>query len=60
MGDNKEVMQQITREPGVSYPVLAPNMKGLEDAIAAGATEVIIFSFLFTFYFLLLNRKKFF
>jgi hypothetical protein len=30
-----EVMAGIRRKPGVSYPVLVPNMKGLEAAIAA-------------------------
>jgi len=43
MGDNAMVMKQIKRQEGVSYPVLAPNVKGLEDAIAAGATEVCVF-----------------
>lgn len=43
MGDNAEVMRAIKRAPGVTYPVLAPNVKGLEDAIAAGATEVCVF-----------------
>src|SRR5688572_20669778 len=40
MGDATEVMAGIRRKPGVSYPVLTPNMKGLEGAMAAGATEV--------------------
>jgi len=43
MGDNAVVMKGIKRAPGVTYPVLAPNVKGLEDAIAAGATEVCVF-----------------
>lgn len=43
MADAPDVMAQITRQPGVTYPVLAPNMKGLEAAIAAGATEVAVF-----------------
>ena len=43
MADAPDVMAQITRKPGVTYPVLAPNMKGLEAAIAAGATEVAVF-----------------
>ncbi|KAI8322534.1 3-hydroxy-3-methylglutaryl-CoA lyase [Martensiomyces pterosporus] len=43
MGDAKQVMAEITRKPGVSYPVLTPNTKGLESAIAAGAEEVAIF-----------------
>ncbi|HBU96656.1 hydroxymethylglutaryl-CoA lyase [Thalassospira lucentensis] len=43
MADASEVMAKITRKPGVTYPVLAPNTKGLEAAIAAGATEVAVF-----------------
>jgi hydroxymethylglutaryl-CoA lyase len=43
MGDAAEVMAGIRRKPGVSYPVLTPNMKGLEGAMAAGATDVAIF-----------------
>ncbi|KAJ1959446.1 hypothetical protein GGI12_004334 [Dipsacomyces acuminosporus] len=43
MGDAKQVMAGITRKPGVSYPVLTPNTKGLEAAIASGAEEVAIF-----------------
>ena len=43
MGDNAEVMAGITRKPGVSYPVLTPNLKGFEGALAAGAEEVAVF-----------------
>ena len=43
MADNAEVMAGITRLEGVAYPVLTPNMKGLEAAIVAGATEVAVF-----------------
>jgi len=43
MGDNAEVMARINRRPGVSYPVLTPNLKGFQGAIAAGAQEVAIF-----------------
>lgn len=43
MTDASDVMAKITRKPGVTYPVLAPNLKGLEAAIAAGATEVAVF-----------------
>jgi hydroxymethylglutaryl-CoA lyase len=37
------VLERIRRKPGVSYPVLTPNLKGFEAARAAGATEVAIF-----------------
>ncbi|WP_417804167.1 hydroxymethylglutaryl-CoA lyase [Thalassospira lucentensis] len=43
MADASDVMAKITRKPGVTYPVLAPNLKGLEAAIAADATEVAVF-----------------
>ena len=43
MGDNAEIMRRLERLPGVSYPVLTPNMKGFEAALAAGATEVAVF-----------------
>ena len=44
MADSAEVMARIRRKPGVTYPVLVPNMKGLEAAIAAKATEVAGFA----------------
>jgi hydroxymethylglutaryl-CoA lyase len=43
MADNAAVMAGIRRRPGVAYPVLVPNMQGLEAAIAAGAREVAVF-----------------
>ena len=43
MADHSEVLEGIRRKPGVSYPVLTPNLKGFEAALAAGATEVAIF-----------------
>ncbi|MDB5905453.1 MAG: hydroxymethylglutaryl-CoA lyase [Betaproteobacteria bacterium] len=43
MADNAEVMAGIRRKPGVVYPVLVPNLKGLEAAIAAGAEEIVVF-----------------
>ncbi len=43
MADNAEVMAGIRRKRGVAYPVLVPNRKGLEAAIAAGADEVVVF-----------------
>jgi hydroxymethylglutaryl-CoA lyase len=44
MADTDKVMAAIRRKPGVSYPVLVPNMKGLEGAMAAGAREVAVFA----------------
>jgi hydroxymethylglutaryl-CoA lyase len=43
MADTAEVMARIRRKPGVAYPVLVPNLKGLEGAIAAKADEIAIF-----------------
>jgi len=43
MADNAQVMAAIRRKPGVSYPVLVPNKKGLDAAIAARAEEVVVF-----------------
>ena len=43
MADNAAVMAGIRRKAGVSYPVLVPNRKGLDAAIAAGADEVVVF-----------------
>ncbi len=43
MADAADVMARITRKPGVSYPVLTPNLKGFEAALAAGAQEVAVF-----------------
>jgi hydroxymethylglutaryl-CoA lyase len=43
LADAAEVMAGVTRRPGVRYPVLVPNLPGLERAIEAGAQEVAIF-----------------
>ena len=43
MADNAKVMAAIRRKPGVRYPVLTPNMKGFEAALAAGCDEVAVF-----------------
>ena len=40
MADSAEVFRRIKQKPGVSYPVLVPNVKGLELALAAGAQEI--------------------
>lgn len=44
MGDATEVMAGIERKTGVTYPVLVPNEKGMEGALAAGATEIAVFA----------------
>lgn len=44
MGDHRQVMERISRKPGVSYPVLTPNMKGFMGALEAKAEEVAVFA----------------
>ena len=44
LADAAEVMAGITRVPGVRYPVLVPNLRGLDAAIASGATEIAVFA----------------
>ncbi len=44
LADAAEVMAGITRLPGVRYPVLVPNERGLAAAIASGASEIAVFA----------------
>src|SRR5437764_11564978 len=44
MADTAEVFANIPKDPGVEYPVLVPNMKGLDRAIEAGVTSIAIFT----------------
>jgi hydroxymethylglutaryl-CoA lyase len=44
MADAGEVMQGITRYPGVRYPVLVPNERGLERALGAGVDAIALFT----------------
>ena len=44
MADTAEVYRNIPKDPGVEYPVLVPNMKGLDRAIEAGVRSVAIFT----------------
>ena len=43
MADTDRVLAGINRRDGVDYPVLVPNMRGLESALEAGAAEVAVF-----------------
>jgi hydroxymethylglutaryl-CoA lyase len=43
MADSGDVLAGITRQEGVRYAALTPNMRGLEGAMAARADEVAIF-----------------
>src|SRR5919106_5956713 len=44
MADTADVYRDIPKDPGVEYPVLVPNMKGLERAIDAGVKSIAIFT----------------
>ena len=44
LADAADVLAALTKAPGVRYPVLTPNEKGLKRALAAGATDVAIFA----------------
>jgi hydroxymethylglutaryl-CoA lyase len=44
MADAAAVMSGIERRADVRYPVLVPNLKGLEAALAAGATDIAVFA----------------
>jgi hydroxymethylglutaryl-CoA lyase len=44
LADAAEVMAAIDRRPGVRYPVLVPNLQGYERALAAGATDIAVFT----------------
>ena len=47
MADHDEVMAGVrdlmAERPGLNFPVLTPNMKGFDAAVAAGAKEVAVF-----------------
>ena len=44
LADADELLAALTRQPGVRYPVLVPNERGLDRALAAGVTEIAIFA----------------
>jgi len=44
MADTAEVYSNIPKDPGVEYPVLVPNEKGLDRALDAGVTSIAIFT----------------
>jgi isopropylmalate/homocitrate/citramalate synthase len=43
MADTGEVLARIRRAAGLRYPVLVPNLKGLEAALASGVEEIAVF-----------------
>ncbi len=44
MADSAEVLAGIRRLPGRRYPVLVPNLKGYEAAVAAKVDEIAVFA----------------
>ena len=44
LADAEELLRTLRRRPGVRYPVLVPNERGLERAITAGANEIAVFA----------------
>jgi hydroxymethylglutaryl-CoA lyase len=44
LADGDEVFRRIRKAPGVRYPVLVPNEKGMARALEAGAREVSVFT----------------
>ena len=44
LADAADVLRGINRKPGTRYPVLVPNARGMERALAAGADAVAVFT----------------
>ena len=44
LADAAELLGLLARRDGVRYPVLVPNERGLDRALAAGATEIAVFA----------------
>lgn len=44
LSDAAEVMSGLTRLPTTEYPVLVPNVKGMERALAAGVRSIAVFT----------------
>lgn len=44
LADAEDVLAGITRKPGVRYPVLVPNERGLDRASAAGVDYIAVFT----------------
>ncbi len=43
MADTGDLLRMLTPKPGVSYPVLVPNITGLEKALEHGVKEIAVF-----------------
>ena len=44
LADAEEVYKGIEKKPGVAYPALVPNEKGMERALASGVKEIAVFT----------------
>jgi len=44
LGDAAAVFAAVEKRPGARYPVLTPNMRGMERAVAAGARDIAVFT----------------
>lgn len=44
LADHAKVFEGIEKKPGISYPVLVPNLKGFENALAVGVKEIAVFT----------------
>ncbi|WP_016698336.1 hydroxymethylglutaryl-CoA lyase [Actinoalloteichus spitiensis] len=44
LADAEELLAGLTRRPGVRYPVLVPNERGLDRALRAGVEDIAVFA----------------
>ena len=44
LADAEELLRALKRRPGVRYPVLVPNERGLERALSVGVDDIAIFA----------------
>jgi hydroxymethylglutaryl-CoA lyase len=44
LADAEAVMNRLERKPGVRYPVLVPNERGMKRALSAGADAICVFT----------------
>ncbi len=43
LADAEQVLERLTRKPGVRYPVLVPNARGLDRALEHGVADIAVF-----------------
>src|SRR5437899_1299838 len=44
LADHKQVYEGIIKKENIAYPVLVPNIKGFENALASGVKEIAVFT----------------